>query len=144
MAKQKNRLTTTRQVLAGERFAYPVPTIHPQKTVGDETRILLTLEPTLNHTSRPNRNLARTKLAYPTPLASRFDRVRPASRTLDLRCSQVSGAYPVPTLRARRCGLHGSRHQTRGRETSRPQTPDHAPPRQARPRIVPRTQRLQA
>src|SRR6478735_371968 len=67
MAKQKNRLTTTRQVLAGERFAYPVPTIHPQKTVGDETRILLTLEPTLNHISRPNRNLARTKLAYPTP-----------------------------------------------------------------------------
>lgn len=39
MAKQKNRLTTTRQVLAGERFAYPVPTIHPQKTVGDETSL---------------------------------------------------------------------------------------------------------
>jgi len=49
MAKQKNRLTTTRQVLARERFAYPVPTIHPKKTVGDETRILLTLEPTLHH-----------------------------------------------------------------------------------------------
>lgn len=89
MAKQKNRLTTTRQVLAGERFAYPVPTIHPQKTVGDETRILLTLEPTLDHISRPNRNLARTKLAYPTPLASRFDSVRSASRRIDLQIDQI-------------------------------------------------------
>ena len=120
MAKQKNRLTTTRQVLAGERSAYPVPTIHPQKTVGDETRILLTLEPTLDHISRPNRNLARTKLAYPTPLASRFDSAdqirqpenRPPDRpnlsylpctTLTLACTgadiklnQDKPAYPRP------------------------------------------------
>jgi len=89
MAKQKNRLTTTRQVLAGERFAYPVPTTHPQKTVGDETRILLTLEPTLDHISRPNRNPARTKLAYPTPLAPRFDSVRSASRRIDLQIDQI-------------------------------------------------------
>lgn len=81
MAKQKNRLTTTRPQnrLARERFAYPAPTLHIQQTVGDETRTLLTLDPTLDHISRPNRNLATTKLAYPTPLASRFDSVRSAS-----------------------------------------------------------------
>ncbi|KAL9572130.1 hypothetical protein ACKAV7_003732 [Fusarium commune] len=68
MAKQKNRLTTTRPQnrLARERFAYPAPTLHIQQTVGDETRTLLTLGPTLDHISRPNRNLATTKLAYPT------------------------------------------------------------------------------
>ncbi|KAL9572129.1 hypothetical protein ACKAV7_003733 [Fusarium commune] len=53
MAKQKNRLTTTRPQnrLARERFAYPAPTLHIQQTVGDETRTLLTLGPTLDHIS---------------------------------------------------------------------------------------------
>jgi len=102
MAKQKNRLTTTRQVLARERFAYPVPTIHPKKTVGDETRILLTLEPTLHHSH----------------LISTVSDPPAGESTSRSTKSKLPTLYlPWTPLHS---GLHGSRHQIEPRQTSLP------------------------
>jgi len=52
MGKQKNRLTATRpqnylartgKYWPGEKFAYPVPTLHRKQSVSDETGVLPTL-----------------------------------------------------------------------------------------------------
>src|SRR6478735_2198397 len=94
MAKQKNRLTTTRQVLAGERFAYPVPTIHPQKTGDDETRLPYTARISFRQCQirRPeNRPPDRPNLScLPcTPLTL-------ACTGADIKLNQDKPAYPRP------------------------------------------------
>ena len=98
MAKQKNRLTTTRQVLAGERFAYPVPTIHPQKTVGDETSLPYTARISFRQCQihqlenrPPDRpNLSCLPCTYPGPPFTL------ACTGADIKLDQDKPAYPRP------------------------------------------------
>lgn len=109
MAKQKNRLTATRpqnrfartcEYWPGERPAYPVPTLHPQQSISDETGNSPTLYLTQTTHLDPNRFLADTEAAYPAPLVSRLDDLRPASQgnrhpdRPSLSCLPYS--YPAP------------------------------------------------
>ncbi|KAL9572127.1 hypothetical protein ACKAV7_003736 [Fusarium commune] len=96
MAKQKidSRPPDRKTVWPEREFAYPAPTLHIQQTVGDRNSNSTYPRATLDHISRPNRNLATTKLAYPTPLASRFDSVRSAAGGIDLQIDSNLSCLP--------------------------------------------------
>lgn len=100
MAKQKNRLTTTRPQnrLARERFAYPAPTLHIQQTVGDETRTLLTLDPRPHISSESQPGDDKTGLPYTARISFRQCQIRqPENRPPDRsNLSCLPWTYPGP------------------------------------------------